>query len=140
MLNLRTYIKGMLLLSDPIPEGMQKVKGIFTGGCVGYTIPGPKNLGPLVEGHAHTDGPWAGWICTRFKGDLVTDTVLWHEYAHILAGPGVASHGKVWKQKMAELGQPIPMRYYQLTAWAPVLTVKEHAWTGEWVEYPLGDE
>lgn len=103
----------------PVPFDWPEVAGLFVGGCV------ERGAGSSfrAQAHAHTAGSHKGWICVRahrriygqtrneFGGWVATgrpSRLMWHEYAHILAGQG---HTDRWRAVMRELGQPIPQRY-----------------------------
>lgn len=109
------------------PDGWKECKGIFVFGCVKR---GEDSMF-RASAHAHNyDGsPVKGWICFRglrkvgevlqvpiMQGDekwdgavLIPSKTLWHEYAHLLTKN--QGHTDKWREKMRELGQPIPLRY-----------------------------
>ena len=67
------------------------------GVCVRTALP------PLVA-HAHTRGPYRGWICI-LPGS--SDMVLDHELAHIAAGHG--GHTRAWAEIMESWGYRITL-------------------------------
>lgn len=82
------------------PERLRRawsLKGIFTGGCVRF---GPGSSF-RHKAHAHTLGPYTGWICVR-KADRVNDlNLMLHELAHLIAG---CEHNDAWRATVLQLG------------------------------------
>lgn len=96
---------------------MPEIKGVFVGGCVERG----EGSSFRAKAHAHIKGAHNGWICVRSIKRIgewhpsvpcavisKPSRLLWHEYAHIVTGKG---HVDLWRAKMKELKQPIPVRY-----------------------------
>lgn len=100
------------------PFDWPEVVGLFIGGCVERGI--GSSFRRQAHAHCKKGDPHRGWICVRSHRRIFAavreadgqwqlsdrpSRLMWHEYAHILTGHG---HDDVWRQKMRELGQPIP--------------------------------
>jgi len=73
------------------------LKGIYTGGCVARG----DGSSFRAKAHAHTSGPFDGWICVR-RADRVADELLMlHELAHIITGHG---HTDTWRACLLRIG------------------------------------
>lgn len=95
---------------NPFGDVMPALTGLFTGGCVA------RGTGSRFRAmaHAHTRGPFTGWVCFLTWKRVLTpagepSAILWHEYAHVLSGAG---HTEKWRRVMRELGQPVPEHYH----------------------------
>lgn len=78
------------------------LKGIFLGGCV------ERGDGSSfrAKAHAHTKGPWMGWICVRSRKRLMGRTgkpsnLMLHELAHLIVLQG---HTDKWRECLRDLG------------------------------------
>lgn len=99
---------------DKFPEFQKykELKGVFVGGCVSRGE--GSRFRAYAHAHTHKGYPHHGWVCVLSPKRLfVKDTqkasrTMWHEIAHIITGHG---HDDVWRNKMKELGQPIPSHY-----------------------------
>lgn len=90
------------------------VWGVFAGDCVAdESWHDPKYH---VEGHAHTFGPWRGWICIPDTARILTKAgrptlLLLHEVAHLMAGN--EGHGADWREALISLGGKAEANRYQ---------------------------
>lgn len=88
------------------------VTAIFWGAC-----PGDHGWEKGTKAHTHGGDVAPGTICVADQRDLWTadgkpSAVLWHETAHVMVGDRErAGHGRLWRAAMAELGQPVRVRY-----------------------------
>lgn len=71
--------------------------GVYVGGCV------ERGDGSSfrAQAHAHTAGPWAGWICVRAARRLAQDNLMRHELAHVVTPGG---HTDAWRHTLLALG------------------------------------
>jgi hypothetical protein len=94
--------------AHPAPESMPELKGIFVGGCVERGI--GSSFRATAHAHDRENDSHHGWVCVRSARKVYANgkptRVLWHEYAHILAGHA-AGHGAKWQRVMRLLGQPL---------------------------------
>lgn len=73
------------------------VAGVFVGGCVARGV-GSRFR---AKAHAHTSGPYKGWLCFLSAARLSDNALVIHELAHILSGKG---HTNEWRQMVVNLG------------------------------------
>jgi len=116
------YLKKQEMPSEPVyavPD-WPEVIAIFVGGCVERGV--GSSFRAKAHAHSRKADKYFGWICVRslkrvgeIQGNIITkpSRLLWHEYAHILTPDHY--HDDTWRQKMRELGQPIPAQYEKKT-------------------------
>ena len=93
-----------------VPSQMPGIAAVIAGGCV----EGGRRFRRRAHAHNHKTDKHFGTICFLGRSNIWTargepSRVFWHEYAHILTPNH--SHDDVWRAKMRDLGQPIPIRY-----------------------------
>lgn len=84
----------------PKPRKMRDTKGNF--------IKGKGKDGKYVRdmphcAHAHTNGPFKGYICFSSEAEFKKQTTCKHELAHIVTGQG---HTKAWAEAYVGFGTP----------------------------------
>jgi hypothetical protein len=77
----------------PHPE----LRGVFVGGCVERGV-GSKFR---AKAHAHTAGPFRGWICFRGSRWLHVRMLWLHELAHVVTREG---HTRRWREYLLAIG------------------------------------
>jgi|SRR5579885_1644468 len=74
-----------------------EVKGVFVGGCVARGI-GSRFR---AKAHAHTHGPYQGWVCFLSDKWLSCRELCKHELAHVVTKDG---HTKRWRDYLLQIG------------------------------------
>lgn len=73
------------------------VRGVYVGGCVSRGV----GSSFRAKAHAHTHGPYTGWLCFRRADRLTCRALVLHELAHLVTGHG---HTETWRREVIRLG------------------------------------
>lgn len=81
---------------------IEELNGICIGGCIN------KDLWDDAVAHAHCNNNTLnqGWICLKYKTQLLERYTLLHEAAHLIVNKSsyIPHHGVKWRKVLVELG------------------------------------